>query len=118
MSKYTIVGFLSLAVGIFQIFLSLTTLFVTIPRAVKLYEEFSASFDLSGTYVALIVLAFIGISEVFLGARLFSKAEAVRKKTFRYALALLALSFFAGGLFWVVLISGVVLPIYELKSQF
>lgn len=119
MAKYKIVGIINLLLGGLQIIYPLFALLFTLPRLTRLYSEFNAEGpSFTTTYLVLGFVIFVGLANLFLGLKLFSKAEGITKKYFKYGLALVIVSFLLMGLFSSIASLSIALPIYNLTSQF
>jgi len=118
MTKYKIVGIVNLFLGALEIICPLFALIFTIPRITALYSEFNAEGpSLVPTYLVLGILILMGIGNLFFGFNLISKSEK-KDKYFKYALILIIASFLLGGVFSSIASLSVILPIYNLTSQF
>lgn len=119
MTKYKIVGAINLLLGGLQIIYPLFTLLFTLPRLTELYSEFNAEGpSLTITYFTLGSVIFVGFANLFLGFKLFLKAEEIAKKYFKYGLASVIISFLLMGIFPSIASLSIVLPIYNLTSPF
>lgn len=118
MTKYKIVGILNLFLGILETIYPLFAFMFTIPRLTELYSEFGAEGPSFGiTYLTLSIIILMGIGNLFFGIKLFSKTEN-KDKYFKYALILVIASFLLGGVFTSFASLSVIMPIYNLTSQF
>ncbi|HUW22264.1 MAG TPA: hypothetical protein VMW41_06400 [Candidatus Bathyarchaeia archaeon] len=119
MTKYRIVGIINFIFGGLQIIYLLLAIFFTIPRLTDLYNEFSAEMpSFAPTYLVLGFNLLLGITNFFLGFKLFSKQAKIQKKYFKFGLALAIVSFLLVGVFSGIATLSAVLPIYNLTSHF
>ncbi|MBU0618665.1 hypothetical protein KKD62_00345 [Patescibacteria group bacterium] len=119
MSKYKIVGIINFIFSGLQIIYPLLAIFFTIPRLTKLYTEVSAEMpSFAPAYLALGFNLLLGITNFFLGFKLFSKQEKIQEKYFKFGLVLAVTSFLLMGVFSGIATLSAVLPIYNLTSHF
>ena len=115
MTKYKTVGILNLFLGILEVFFALFAFVFIVPKLTSLYSEFGTELpSFVSIYLILGVIILMGIGNLFFGFNLISKPEK-KDKYFKFALFLLIASFLLSGIFSSI---GIILPIYDLTSQF
>jgi len=118
MSKYKTVGTINFIFGGLQIIYPLLAIFFTIPKLTELYTEVSAEMpSFAPTYLALGLNLLLGITNFFLGFKLFSKQEGIQEKYFKFSLTLAIVSFLLMGVFSGIATLSAVLPIYSVTSH-
>jgi hypothetical protein len=121
MTKYRIVGAFNLFFASFQIAFPLILIFVTIPRLTGFYSEFGVGSYWGyfiRTYLVLGFVIVIGLTNLFLGIKLFSQNERVAQKCFKYGLGLVVLNCFFVLICYHFLVWSTIMPILNLASQF
>lgn len=118
MTKYKIVGILNLFLGVLEVVYPLFALIFTLPKLTRLYSDFGAEMpSFTPTYLILGIVVLIGVGNLFFGFNLISKSGK-KDKYFKYALILVIASLLLGGVFYSITSLSVILPIYNLTSQF
>lgn len=118
MAKYKIVGVVNFFFGFFEVVYPLIVILFTIPRLTELYSEFQTKGpNLIPIYIILSIVILIGIGNFFLGVKLFSISEN-KDKYFKYAIILIVINFLLGGIFTQIVSLSVLMPIYNLTSEF
>ncbi|OGG01704.1 hypothetical protein A2W14_03755 [Candidatus Gottesmanbacteria bacterium RBG_16_37_8] len=118
MAKYKIIGAVNFFLGIFEIVYPLIVILFTIPRLTELYAEFQAKGpNLIPTYIILSIVMLMGVGNFILGVKLFSKSEN-KEKFFKIAIILIIASFLLGGVITKIASLSVIMPIYNLTSEF
>ena len=118
MDKYKVVGILNFFFGFIQVVFPLLTLVLVIPKLSALYTELDVEVSLVPAFLSSGLCLLVGGTNLFIGARLFSKEKKSRQKYFTIGLILAIGSFaFAGILTYLNALSAV-MPIYSLTSQF
>jgi hypothetical protein len=118
MTKYKIVGILNISLGVLETIYAAFALIITLPKLNELYFELGAKRpSYTSTYLILGFILIIGLVNLFLGLKLFTKSEK-REAYFIYALISLIASFFLGGIFSGIFTLSIIVPIYSLISQF
>ena len=119
MSKYTIVAAVNLFLGTAQAFISIAILFFTLPKLMGLYSEFDANPpSYMSAYIGLSFILLIALANFFIGLKLFSKSEEDKSKYLKYGILLIAITIILSGLFMIIANLSVILPIYNLTSEF
>jgi len=119
MTKYRIVGVVNFLLGFLEIVYPLILIFFTIPKMYELYAQFHAEVPSPvGTYMILSLILLVGIINLFLGTKLFSKS-AGKDTYFTFAIILIAASFLS---YWIfsaaTTLSSVIMPMSALTSDF
>ncbi|OGY16208.1 MAG: hypothetical protein A2785_01290 [Candidatus Chisholmbacteria bacterium RIFCSPHIGHO2_01_FULL_49_18] len=119
MTKYRIVGVVNFLLGFLEIIYPLILIFFTMPKMYELYAQFHAEVPSPVVSYLILTLVFIlGIVNVFLGIKLFSKS-AGRDSYFTFAIILIAASFLS---YWIfstaTTLSSVIMPMSALTSDF
>lgn len=115
--KYKIVGALNLLVGFSGIIVPINYAFFVLPGLTSVYSAFEASTqaNITITYIAMGILLLIGLGNIFLGINLFT---ARKEKYFNFAAIFLISSWVIFALINGVIVYLVIMPIYNLVSQF
>jgi hypothetical protein len=115
--KYALVGILNVVFGFIETFFTLSVMVFTIPKLSYMYTELGVEIpNLFSTYLILFTILLIGIGNLFVGMKLFSKSE--RKDVFfKYGLVLVIISLILSGAYISITLISVMQPIYGLYSQ-
>jgi hypothetical protein len=115
--KYAVVGILNVIFGFVEAFFTLSVMVFTIPKLSYMYTELGVEIpNLFSTYLILFTILLIGIGNLFVGMKLFSKSE--RKDVFfKYGLVLVIISLILSGAYISITLISVMQPIYGLYSQ-
>lgn len=118
MTKYKIVGFFNILFGLIYFFVPLIYLLLVVPKLAEIYKDFSVKPDFLIVYLTGGFSIILGLLSLLLGFKLFSSEAKNKQKYFTIALILLLLVWILGGIITSFLVLSVLLPIYNLTSQF
>ena len=119
MTKYKIVGIVNLLLGLVGIIIQLNTLLFIYPKLFSLYKDFNAELPLSTQTYPYIQIAIMLILAViaFVGVKLILSKNP-NKKLFVAGLISLIVILLLIFLNYISFLSGLVTPLYNLKSTF
>ena len=100
MTKYRIVGVVNFLLGFLEIVYPLILIFFTIPKMYEFYSKINVELPSPvGSYIILSLILLVGIINLFLGTKLFSKS-AGKDKYLTFAIILIVTSFVSYWIFW------------------
>ncbi|OGM14218.1 hypothetical protein A3D84_03920 [Candidatus Woesebacteria bacterium RIFCSPHIGHO2_02_FULL_42_20] len=105
---------MNLIFGLSQMFMSLSYLFVIVPKMKSLYEQFAARVDLTESYLILFAVLIVGILNIITTIKLFTKDGIKLERYFRFGLILIFTSLLGFTIYYQVALASVVNPIYSL----
>lgn len=119
MNKYKIVGIIDLLLGVPQLLMAIIFPLSVFPKLSQVYADFNVSSQPNFTsgYVMVVLLLIISVVNLFLGIKGFIKSKQ-NEKYFKYGIISAVISFFLTGILGEILTTSVILPIYNLTSQF
>lgn len=119
MTKYKVVGAVNFIFGSLQVIYPLLMAFMTVPKLMQLYSEFSVGKpSLAPTYLALGFNLLLGVMNIFFAFKLFSKQKAVQEKYFKFGLGMAVASFLLLGVSSFLTVLSAVIPVYQMTSHF
>ena len=118
MTKYKLVGFINLFIGLLGVFFTSYYLLIVTTKLNKLYTDFGVVQNIISTqYIILFVIFVIGIIYMFVAYSLLNKNLVNKELFFRIGLVLLILSFISVPLIIGLLMMSTILPIYSITTS-
>lgn len=120
MNKYKIIGGIDILLGILYTIYPVLLSLLVIPKLMPIYSEFSVKPNLTSTYLMLLIIFFIGITDLFLGFKLFTaKTEEIKEKYLKYGIISMAVTLLPLLVIMSIYISqlSVIIPLYNLSTN-
>jgi len=116
-TKYKIIGIITLFLGLIQLILVLSFLIFTVPRLIEIYRQFESQPNLTTVYTISALILTASFINLFLGVKNFQENKE-KERYFNYSLISVIVTFFLGGILVSMLNLSALLPLYNLTSRF
>lgn len=114
MNKYKIVGTTNLLMGIFSLVIPLISLSFVLPKVTQVYNEFGATSNLTGSYLAIGFGILLGLINLLFAYKLFSTKTVKKDKFFGIGIVTAIGTFFLSGVVSAIISMSALSPIYNL----
>lgn len=116
MNRYTITGVLDFLIGGIVLITPLGMLVFVLPKILTIYSEANADVtrNIITTYISIAIQIFVGLLNIFLGTRMFSKDQIKRIKYFKWATIVPIVTFIIFSLLIITSTLAAIFPLYYL----